>query len=268
MLNFKKVGKDNKFYIIFTDLDGTLLDKNYSYKKDLPVLKILRKKKVPIIFCSAKTKAEQEVIRKNMKINHPFIVENGSAIYFPKGYFSKKVGEIKGRYEIIVLGTKSEELRKEIKKLKKKYKIKGYQDMSDKEVAEVTGLDLKNAKLAKKREFGETIVDADKKALEELKKKFNVVKGGRFLQVFGYRADKGKAVKILSNLYKEFEKITTIGIGNSQNDEPMLKVVDIPAIVKNPDGNWADLKIDGIYKSREVGPEGWVKVVKKFVLDK
>ncbi len=99
-----------------------------------------------------------------MKINHPFIVENGSAIYIPKGYFSKKVGEIKGRYEIIVLGTKSEELRKEIKKLKKKYKIKGYQDMSDKEVAEVTGLDLKNAKLAKKREFGETIVDADKKA--------------------------------------------------------------------------------------------------------
>jgi mannosyl-3-phosphoglycerate phosphatase len=259
---------NNKHYIIFTDLDGTLLDKNYSYKKALPVLKILRKKKVPIIFCSAKTKSEQEVIRNKLKINHPFIVENGSAIYIPKGYFGKKVGEVKGRYEIIVLGVKSEKIRKEIKKLKKKYKIKGYQDMSDKEVANVTGLNLKNAKLAKMREFGETIIEADKKALEELKKKFNVVDGGRFVQVFGKKADKGEAVKILTRMYESFGEVITIGIGNAQNDEKMLKVVGLSAIVKNPDDNWANLKIEGIYKTNGIGPAGWAKVVKKFVLDK
>ena len=263
MINFDKKNS----YVIFTDLDGTLLDENYSYKEALPVLKILRKKKVPIIFCSAKTKAEQEVIRKEMKLDHPFIVENGSAIYIPKGYFGKKVGEVRDKYEVILLGTKIENIRKEIERLKKNYKIKGYGDMTDKEVAEVSGLDLESARLAKKREFGETLIEVEEEALKKLKKKFNVVKGGKFIQVFGKGADKGKSVKILSDIYKEFENITTIGIGNAQNDEKMLEVVDIAAIVKNSDGSWANLKIDKIYKAARIGPEGWVEIIKKFVLD-
>jgi len=263
MINFDKKNS----YVIFTDLDGTLLDENYSYKEALPVLKILRKKKVPIIFCSAKTKAEQEVIRKKMKLDHPFIVENGSAIYIPKGYFGKKVGEVRDKYEVILLGTKIENIRKEIERLKKNYKIKGYGDMTDKEVAEVSGLDLKSARLAKKREFGETLIEVEEEALKELKKKFNVVKGGKFIQVFGKGADKGKSVKILSDMYREFGNITTIGIGNAQNDEKMLEVVDIAAIVKNSDGSWANLKIDKIYKAARIGPAGWVEIIKKFVLD-
>jgi len=47
----------NKFYVIFTDLDGTLLDDNYSYKDALLVLRVLNKRKIPLVFCSAKTKA-------------------------------------------------------------------------------------------------------------------------------------------------------------------------------------------------------------------
>jgi len=254
-------------FIIFTDLDGTLLDENYSYKEALPVLKILRKRRVPIIFCSAKTKAEQEVIRKEMKLDHPFIVENGSAIYIPKGYFGKKVGEVRDKYEVILLGTEVGNIRKEIERLKKNYKVKGYGDMTDKEVAEITGLDLESAKLAKKREFGETLIEVEEEVLKKLKKKFNVVKGGKFIQVFGKGADKGKAVKILSDIYRDFGTITTIGIGNAQNDEKMLEVVDIPAIVKNPDGSWANLKIDKIYKAARIGPAGWVEIIKKFVLD-
>jgi len=97
-----------------------------------------------------------------------------------------------------------------------------------------------------------------------LKKKFNVVKGGKFIQVFGKGADKGKAVKILSDIYRDFGTITTIGIGNAQNDEKMLEVVDIPAIVKNPDGSWANLKIDKIYKAARIGPAGWVEIIKKI----
>lgn len=252
--------------VIFTDLDDTLLDRNYSPGEALPVLKILQKKKVPIIFCTAKTKAEQEVIREELNVKHPFIVENGSAIYIPKGYFGVKKGKLVGGYEVIILGVKFEEVRKEIEKLKKKYKIKSYYDMSAEEVSQVSGLSIEAAKRAKKREFGETIIKADKKSLEELKKKFNVVAGGRFIQVFGKGADKGKAVRILADLYRESNDIITIGIGNSFNDEPMLRAVDIPALVKNPDGKWANLDIKNIYKAKGIGPKGWVEVIKKFVL--
>ena len=229
-----KKEKAKKFYIIFTDLDGSLLDENYSFKPAEPVLNILRRKKIPVIFCSAKTKAEQNFFQKKMKLDQPYIVENGSAIYIPKKYF-KKTNKTK-----IVLGVQSDKIRKEIKRLQKRYKIKGYKDMTVKEVAEITGLKLDKAKLAKKREFGETIVQSDKKALKELKNKFNVVSGGRFIQVFGKKADKGKAVRLLNKMYKkEFNKIITLGLGDSENDKPMLKNVDIAILLKNGPQEWA-----------------------------
>ncbi len=232
----------NTQYIIFTDLDGTLLNKAYSFKPAEPVLNILKKKKIPVIFCSAKTKAEQSVFRRKMRLNHPIIVENGSAVYVPKNYF-KQINTLK-----VVLGIQSDKIKKEIKTLQRKYKIKGYKDMTAKQVAEITGLKLGRAKLAKKREFGETVVESDKKALKELKKEFNVVSGGRFIQVFGKKADKGKAVKLLTQMYKkEFGKIITIGLGDSENDKPMLKNVDIPILVKN-------------------GPQEWAKSIKRIIL--
>ena len=241
----------NKFYVIFTDLDGTLLDDNYSYKDALLVLDSLKKRKIPLVFCSAKTKAEQEFFQKKMGISYPFIVENGSAIYIPNKYFKKEKGKKKNNYRVIVLDAQSDRIRKEIKKLQKKYKIKAFYDITEKEISKITGLDLKKAKLArlaKIREFGETVVEADREALKELKKKFNVMSGGRFIQVFGKKADKGKAVRILTQMYKkEFGKIITVGIGNSENDKPMLKNVDVPVLVEH-------------------GPKDWAEFIKKFVL--
>ena len=67
--------------VIFTDLDGTLIDtETYSYDRALPCIEHLRNQEIPIIFCSAKTRAEQEVYRKELQIKDPFIVENGGAI--------------------------------------------------------------------------------------------------------------------------------------------------------------------------------------------
>jgi len=250
MMRFKK-NKENKSYIIFTDLDGTLLDSDYSYKDALPVLKILKKRKIPLIFCSAKTKAEQEFFQKKMGINHPFIVENGSAIYIPNKYFKREKGKKRDNYRVIVLDAQSGRIRKEIKKLRKKYKIKAFYALTEKEISRIAGFGLKKtklAKLAKDREFGETIVEADREALKELKKKFNVISGGRFIQVFGKKADKGKAVRILTQMYKkEFGKVITIGIGNSENDKPMLKNVDLPVFLKD-------------------GPREWAEFIKKFIL--
>jgi len=252
--------------VIFTDLDGTLLDDNYSFEDAELGLELLKKYSIPLIFCSAKTKAEQEVIRKEMGINDPFIVENGSAIYIPKGHFRKSYGKDAGDYEVVILGIESREIIGEIKRLREKYKIRNYYFMSVEEVSEVTGLDLEDARRAKMREFGETIVKADEVALEELKKKFEVVPGGRFIQVYGKGADKGEAVRILTEMYREeYGNVVTVGIGNAQNDLPMLKAVENPAIVKNSDGSWANLDIKNLYRAERIGPAGWVDVVKKYI---
>lgn len=255
-------------YIIFTDLDNTLLDQKYSYDEAKDILEELKKANIPIVFCSAKTRREQEKIRRDMGIYHPFIVEDGSAIYIPKGYFKQEKGETINNYEVIILGIKFDRIAREIQRLQKDYKLKGYKDMSPEEVAKVTGLTIKDAELAKDREFSETITEYDPQALEKLKRKFNIKIGGRFVHVFGRGADKGKAVKILTRFYKEEHgKVKTIGIGDSYTDEPLLKAVDIPVLVKGYNGKWAKLKIKNLYHA-DVGPRGWAEAMKKFILER
>lgn len=49
-------------YVVFTDLDGTLLDsETYSCEKSLAMINRLKESGTPLIFCSAKTRVEQEV---------------------------------------------------------------------------------------------------------------------------------------------------------------------------------------------------------------
>ena len=75
-------------YIVFTDLDGTLVDHDtYSYEAAKPALAALREQSVPLIFCTSKTRAELEEYVNELDIAHPFISENGGAIFIPKGYF-------------------------------------------------------------------------------------------------------------------------------------------------------------------------------------
>ncbi len=252
--------------VLFTDLDGTLLNDRYEFEEALEVIEELKRKEIPIIFCSAKTKAEQEYYRKKMGIDDPFIVEDGSAVYIPKGYFGLSVGVERGDYEVIELGVERGEIIRVIERLRKRYRVESFYFMSDEEVARVTGLSLEMARLARDREYSETIVYAEEGALEELKRYFNVKIGGRFYHVYGRGADKGKAVRVLKDLFgRKFGEVFTVGIGNSYTDEPMLREVDLPAVVKNPD-SWPELNIKNLYKAKGIATSGWVEVVRRFVL--
>jgi mannosyl-3-phosphoglycerate synthase len=82
--------------VVFTDLDGSLLHPlTYSYTQALDALRLLQEREIPIIFCSAKTRAEQEVYREELGVKAPFIVENGGAIFIPRDYFPLPRSEAK-----------------------------------------------------------------------------------------------------------------------------------------------------------------------------
>ena len=70
--------------IIFTDLDETLLNQDYSFSEAERALEIIRDKEVPLIICSSKTRAEIEVYQAKLRIDWPFISENGGGIFIPK----------------------------------------------------------------------------------------------------------------------------------------------------------------------------------------
>jgi mannosyl-3-phosphoglycerate phosphatase len=74
--------------LIFTDLDGTLLDHDtYDFSPALPALAALRAAQVPLILCSSKTFAEMKYWGEVLDLHHPFISENGGALVVPKNYF-------------------------------------------------------------------------------------------------------------------------------------------------------------------------------------
>jgi mannosyl-3-phosphoglycerate phosphatase len=257
--------------IIFTDLDGTLLDSDtYSYEKANNALQILKNKEIPLVFCTSKTRAEIEFWREKVGNNDPFISENGGGIFIPKNYFSFKFlfNKEYSKYFLIKLGTKYNQLINFINFLKEKYEIVSFSEMSAEEVADDANLELTQAKLAKKREFDLPFKIINKRQEKYILNKIkghglNFTVGGRYYHLLGDN-NKGEAVKILSDLFRrKYGNIKTIAIGDSENDFQMLDSVNEGFLVKKKNGSYAS----NIYKkAKGVGPEGWNKIVQREVL--
>jgi len=106
--------------LIFTDLDGTLLDAaHYSFAPAQPALELIRSRGIPLILCSSKIRAEMEVIRNKLDIRHPFITENGGGIFIPDGYFAGVPDSVAvDGYRMIALGTPYAEIRQQFVRLR------------------------------------------------------------------------------------------------------------------------------------------------------
>ena len=231
--------------VVFTDLDGTLLDSHdYSYEGSMEAVRSLQSKNIPIVFCSSKTRAEQEFYRTKMDIHDPFIIEDGSAIMIPKRYFpsiDSSQYEQKDDYDVVVLGAGYGPVSRVTLLLEIRCDAKAFGKLPSSEVARLSGLRPDLAALAKKREYSETL-SIEKSRLDRA---FEIVDrhgltmtyGGRFHTIKG-KTDKGTAAKRLVDLFsREFGDIRSIGIGNSQNDIPLLEVVDAPFLIGKDDGH-------------------------------
>ena len=258
--------------LVFTDLDGTLLDHHtYSFEPALPALNALKEKNIPLIICTSKTRAEIEKWRLELRTDHPFISENGGAVFIPKGYFSHKFyfEREKNDYLVFELGTPYVQLKQSLNQIRRSLalKIKGFGDMSPEEVAELCGFSPQEAELAKKREYDEPfLLDKEsslKKILETASySNLQVTRGGRFFHLLGEN-DKGKAFRLLTDIYREnTEHIETIALGDSLNDLPMLRAADHPVLVQRPDGSYdPDVKLPYLNLAPGIGPTGWREAV-------
>ena len=262
--------------IIFTDLDGTLLDSRYSFRHALPAIHNVVERKIPLVLCSSKTRAEIERIRLKLGNNDPFITENGGGICVPKGYFRSLRGRsgfsasYDDNYLIIKLGASYEGLRKVIHELRSEgFDVRGFGDMSVREISSLTGLTLKDARLAGKRDFDEPfLLQGSSRSIGSLRKSIHA-KGlrytrGEFYHLMG-NSDKGNAVTIVSRLFSEkYGRIRTVALGDSPNDIEMLQNVDVPVVVRKANGRYHPQvlkEVSGIRKADGIGPEGWNRAV-------
>ncbi|MFH1079782.1 MAG: HAD-IIB family hydrolase [Pseudomonadota bacterium] len=264
-------------WVIFSDLDGSLLNyDDYSFEEARPALEKIRRREIPLILTTSKTRTEVEIVLGEMGLEEPFIIENGAALFFPTGYrgWDMANGFATQPYRVIQLGMPYTEIRTFVKRMTPRFKIKGFGDCSVQEIADMTGLPYEKARLAKEREFTEPFLLGDEKNIDELnylasKDKIKIARGGMFYHFMGIRQDKGEAVKLMKSIFRRSIAgvVRFVGIGDSANDIPMLENVDIPVLIPHADGRFEQVDLPNLTRACSSGSKGWNGVVEDILDD-
>jgi mannosyl-3-phosphoglycerate phosphatase len=91
-----------------------------------------------------------------------------------------------------------------------------------------------------------------------------ITKGGRMYHLLSKKSDKGTAVLRIADYYRRIspDPIVTVGIGDSENDIPMLMVVDRPFIVRKKNGTALQTGLTSVIETEGSGPAGFSEAVK------
>lgn len=251
--------------VVFSDLDGTLLDLDtYSCEEARPAVELLRSRGIPLVLCSSKTRAEIEHHRRELALDDPFIVENGSAVLIP------------GREgcSVIELGLPVGEIRRRLAGVRAELglELRGYADLPLSEIRRLTGLDEEAARRASLREYSETLLQESftPEGLARLQaalaaRGLSGEAGSRFVTVTGRGAGKGRATRLLVELIRrQSPSLISVGLGDGPNDGPMLAAVDLPCLVQKPSGAWAGIDVPRLARVEGPGPTGFRKVIEEI----
>ncbi|MCB5162738.1 HAD-IIB family hydrolase [Marinomonas algarum] len=267
--------------LIYTDLDGTLLDHHtYRFQPAQASLQSLKAFSIPCIINTSKTFAELITLRQALHHQDPFVVENGSAVYLPKSlsieplFIEKEALEDCGDYWRKAFGPTRARLIELTQDKQAHYAFTRFSNMTQQDLMTLTGLDSKSAEQAMQREFTEPMVWADSNlALNTLREALapfdvQIQKGGRFAHLMGKACDKANAMRWLTSFYKQKDHvaITTVALGDGENDVGMLSEADIPVVVRSPvhDAPSIPNRSDA-WLTDGYGPEGWAQAINSLL---
>lgn len=255
--------------IVFSDLDGTLLDhETYSYRAAIPALDALKQRGAITVLASSKTAAEIMPLREELGLSHcPAIVENGAGYLAPYQLASDTKIK-KGTHPQLIEALESlpEALREA---------FESFLNWTPKEIAKKTGLSKKKAKLAGKRQFSEPGLwtgdkSGEKAFLKALKAKgVDGRRGGRFLTL-SFGATKGDQMdEIIAQFSAGSARPLTMALGDAPNDVEMIAKADRGVIIANsgarPIERLEDEAKGHIQRTLEEGPAGWNKAVLEWL---
>jgi mannosyl-3-phosphoglycerate phosphatase len=258
--------------IIFSDLDGTLLDHdNYDWSPARPALERLAASDIPVVLNSSKTIREIREIRQRLGNQAPFIVENGAAVVIPANFSGSPEEQVKRfgapRSEVLALLA---ELRRE------GFEFTGFADMTAAEITRYSRLSEAEAELAKDRIATEPLLwHGDEDSLAAFRRKLEaascrLLQGGRFLHAMG-NFDKADGVRFLLKEYEEQNpvcRLVAIALGDSPNDQHMLEQADVAVIVRGVHSDSVVLPSQSrAIRSLKTGPGGWNECVLNLLIE-
>ncbi|NDK33998.1 HAD-IIB family hydrolase [Rhodovulum sulfidophilum] len=250
--------------LIFTDLDGTLLDhETYSHAEAAPALTALRAAGVPVILASSKTAAEIAPLRAELGLSaHPAIVENGAGRLEP-GAEAPRTG---GRYR--ALRTALSQVPAPLRS-----RFRGFGDGGADWIADVTGLAPEAAALAAQRLYSEPGIwsgsETEKAGFLAALQAQGISgrEGGRFLTLSFGASKAGQMAEIAARYSTPF----VVALGDAPNDREMLEQADQGFIIANPHRRPMP-PLDGeetgrIQRIAAAGPKGWNLALRQVISD-
>ncbi|MBS8226429.1 mannosyl-3-phosphoglycerate phosphatase [Vannielia litorea] len=244
--------------IVFSDLDGTLLDhQTYAFSAAQSALECLGKKNLPLVLASSKTSHEMQGLAQDLPLRVPaLIVENGAGVIW-----AGEDAQAEARHPALmaVLNALPPALRAP---------FEGFTDWGPEGVARETGLPRAQAALAARRAFSEPGLwrgdAATRAAFIEALAEGGVTarQGGRFLTL-SFGADKADRVREVADRIAPGAHV--MALGDAPNDIGMLEAADTGIIIANPQGAQIDTlageSTGRIRRSTRPGPEGWNEAV-------
>lgn len=252
--------KPFKNLVVFSDLDGTLLDHTtYDFTPALEGIHLLKKHSIPLILVSSKTALEMAYWQDQLGLNDPYIAENGSIIVLPgekkRVFLGKPLQELKTIFHHFAEGLPLILLLDHPARFQKE-----------------TGLKEPLLSMALKREGSLPFLieggEEDKVLeafLKDLPEDLVIRKGGRLYHLMG-NTHKGRGVNWIQKHYLA-SSTKTIAFGDAENDWDLLKAVDYAYLVEKPSGGWRPMPgpIPSLRQISGIGPIGFTHGIKELL---
>jgi mannosyl-3-phosphoglycerate phosphatase len=265
--------------VVFSDVESLLESPACLPESVTRIRRAVLAGRFPLVVCSTRTRAEIESIQRRFGFRHPFVSENGAAVYVPRGYFpfDPPGTRLVGDYHVLEYGRPYRDVVEALDATAQTLRITvvGFHHLPDEAVAQDCRLTVQQAQLAKRREYGEPFrivslqPDQRPRLFEGLAARgFGCTAGGRYDYV-GAASDEVAGIRVLSQWYsRAFGPIVTVGLGDQVRDTALLQCVQVPVVVKRDD---ADPPVHLIMK-RPAAPaasagatERWRRGLRQFV---
>jgi len=228
-------------FVVFSGVRSLRLELDAA--ADNLVVEFLAARKIPLVLCSGRTRAELEYVQNQIGMVHPFIAEHGAAVFVRNGCFPDQLlggARTVGDYSVLEFGRPYCDVVDAVQRAAAKARatVVSFSQMSIDEVAPACGVTPLKARLAKLRDYEEAfrVANDDGPARQRVRRhlqwaQMSWVQEGAF-DFAGSPVDLGVGSQWLTALYRRARGPTvTIGLADQFHHLPFLRRVDVPIIV-------------------------------------